>query len=78
MTTDHKQRSKPYKISSTLTRKQVLKKYEHYIRKKIEEEDLWDDLEALRGKTLGCWCHPEACHGDILLKLLRETKKSKN
>jgi hypothetical protein len=20
----------------------------------------------LKGKVLGCWCHPEACHGDIL------------
>jgi len=29
-------------------------------------------LEELRGKTLGCWCKPdEACHGDVLIKLLK-------
>ena len=23
-------------------------------------------LGELRGKALGCWCAPEACHGDVL------------
>ena len=23
-------------------------------------------LPELRGKVLGCWCHPEPCHGDVL------------
>ncbi|MBA3285144.1 MAG: DUF4326 domain-containing protein, partial [Nitrosopumilus sp.] len=23
----------------------------------------------LRGKTLGCWCRPDACHGDLLAEL---------
>jgi hypothetical protein len=27
-------------------------------------------LHELYGKTLGCWCHPQACHGDVLIKLL--------
>lgn len=22
----------------------------------------------LKGKVLGCWCHPEACHGDVLAR----------
>lgn len=26
----------------------------------------------LRGKTLGCWCAPAACHADILLKVANE------
>jgi len=29
-------------------------------------------LMELKGCTLGCWCHPEACHGDVLLKLIGE------
>lgn len=24
---------------------------------------------ALKGKVLGCWCAPQACHGDILLEI---------
>lgn len=32
---------------------------------------LLDDLHELKGgKILGCWCKPQACHGDVLLELL--------
>ena len=31
---------------------------------------LFNALEELRGKVLGCWCHPRACHGDVLVELL--------
>lgn len=28
------------------------------------------DLSPLRGRNLGCWCHPDApCHVDVLLEL---------
>ena len=39
---------------------------------------LWNRLEELRGKRLGCWCittdqlEPVACHGQILMKLIKE------
>jgi hypothetical protein len=26
--------------------------------------------EEFRGKVLGCWCKPEACHGDVLIELI--------
>jgi hypothetical protein len=29
-------------------------------------------LPELRGKVLGCWCAPKACHGDVLLRLANE------
>ena len=25
---------------------------------------------ALQGQILGCWCHPELCHGDILARVV--------
>ena len=25
-----------------------------------------DRLPELKDKTLGCWCKPEKCHGDVL------------
>ena len=31
------------------------------------------DIEELRGKVLGCWCYPKACHGDLLLEALAGT-----
>lgn len=27
-------------------------------------------LPELRGRRLGCWCKPDACHGDVLVELL--------
>ena len=41
-------------------------------RKWITEGDgmhLLDDLHELKDKVLGCWCHPLACHGDVLAEL---------
>lgn len=29
-----------------------------------------NNLESLKGKTLGCFCSPNPCHGSVLLKLL--------
>jgi len=48
-----------------------LEKFREHI---LERDDLLADLESLRGKTLGCWCHPEGCHGDILVELINEKK----
>ncbi|QHJ78844.1 MAG: hypothetical protein [Caudoviricetes sp.] len=30
------------------------------------------DFEELRGKRLGCYCKPNACHGDILAKITNQ------
>lgn len=46
--------------------------YEEYLRK---NKKLMDNLSSLKGKVLGCWCAPEGCHGDILVKLLKEQEK---
>ena len=34
--------------------------------------ELLEQLPDLAGKELGCWCAPEACHGDVLVKVFRE------
>ena len=62
----------PFKVGKEYTREESIRRYEMYIREKLESENSWHLLENLRGKCLGCWCKPEACHGDILLKLLEE------
>ncbi len=47
------------------SRKEAIEKYETYL---LGNKDLMNSLVELKGKTLGCWCHPKACHGDILAK----------
>ena len=34
--------------------------------------NLLNDLHELCGKTLGCWCKPNICHGDILAELVKD------
>jgi len=59
----------PYHIGKDGTREEVIIKYEKYIR---ERPELLADLPGLARQVLGCYCKPKACHGDILVKLLRE------
>lgn len=37
-----------------------------------EVEDDIARLRALVGLRLGCWCAPQRCHGDVLIKLIHE------
>ena len=47
----------------------VLKTFEAYVR---SNPYLMNSLRELKGKQLGCWCKPAACHGDVLVKLYHE------
>ncbi len=63
----------PFKIDARHSRTAVLKLYERHLRERLDKEPgLVQDLLELEGCTLGCWCHPEACHGDVLSKLVQE------
>lgn len=63
----------PFKITDECDRDECLKKYKKYIKKKLEEDpELLVELLKLEGKNLGCWCAPESCHGDILVKLIKK------
>jgi len=61
----------PYKVSVHGLEDSLLM-YDKYIREQIEKEPETFDLDLLRGKTLGCWCKPNKCHGDVLVRILNE------
>lgn len=56
----------PFKIGQDGTRQDVIVKYCDYV---ATRADLLAALPELKGKVLGCWCHPQACHGDVLAEL---------
>ena len=56
----------PLAISRTATRAEVIAQYERWI---VRQPQLMAALHELRGKVLGCWCAPQACHGDVLVRL---------
>ena len=60
----------PFVIGRDGTREEVLQKYVHWI---LTQDHLIENVHKLRNKTLGCWCKPHACHGDILTKLANNT-----
>lgn len=57
----------PFKIGTDGSRQDVIHKYRVWI---LANTTLIKQIRSeLRGKTLGCWCRPDACHGDVLAEL---------
>lgn len=63
------------KDSKWANRSSNLEAYENWIR---YVPRMWNALDELEGKVLGCWCvntdklEPVQCHGQILMKLVQE------
>lgn len=55
------------------TREEAITKYHEWI---LTQAQLLADLHELRGKILGCYCKPLACHGDVLLAMANENNSS--
>lgn len=58
-----------FRIGPDGNRDEVCDKYEAWL---LTQIDLLRALEELRGKDLGCWCAPQRCHGDTLVRFLEE------
>ncbi len=63
----------PFAIGKDGTREEVIEKYRQYIQQRPE---LMSALPELKGKRLGCWCKPKACHGDVLAELAEAAKEA--
>lgn len=58
----------PFKIGKHGTRNEVIQHYELYARKHVIH-----NIAALpEDAILGCYCKPQACHGDIIIKIWKE------
>jgi len=54
-------------------------RYKPYIIKKIKSGDITIEmLKSLRGKRLGCTCHPLPCHGDIIVAIVNKLTKQRD
>ena len=66
----------PFKISECDgSAHTAVSKYEEYIRNKPEL--MASIVDELSGKVLYCWCKPNVCHGDVLVKLYKELKSTR-
>jgi hypothetical protein len=53
----------PFRIGIDGTRAECVAKHREWIK---EQPELLASLHELKDKRLGCYCKPEACHGDTL------------
>jgi hypothetical protein len=57
----------PFRIGPDGTREEVIARYADWLREEVDAERIsLEELAALDGKVLGCWCAPEPCHGEVL------------
>jgi hypothetical protein len=57
----------PFKIGRDGSRHEVIHKYRVWI---LANSQLIKQIPLeIRGNTLGCWCKPYDCHGDVLTEL---------
>ena len=59
----------PFTIGRAGSREEVIQKFEVWLLSADNGLNI-DDLHSLRGKDLVCWCAPEACHAQILMKYI--------
>ena len=63
----------PFEIGKDGTREEVIDKYRQLMSKRLTEGTHTVEwklcVRQLKGKTLGCWCAPKPCHGDVLAEL---------
>ena len=49
------------------SRDEAIESYHDWL---LKQPQLLKDLYELKGKTLGCFCKPKQCHGDVLVELV--------
>ena len=64
----------PFEIGKDGTRKEVIKKYRVWLN---DNESLKSRILELDGKTLGCFCAPKACHGNVIIEMIEIIKREK-
>ena len=61
----------PFPMENEADREQVLRRYALYFLERVETDEAFRKaVLALRGKSLGCFCKPKPCHGDIIAEWL--------
>jgi len=72
----------PFVMGQDGDRDEVIEKYELWLLGHIpapgnpERPSLTMAKRELKGKVLGCFCKPNNCHGDILVKFLEKDKEN--
>jgi hypothetical protein len=59
------------------SRGSTLDRFREYFFTRLEQDpEFKAHIMTLKGKTLGCFCHPNPCHGDIIADYLNNLQDS--
>ena len=69
----------PFQIGKDGSREEVIEKYRHWLWARMKEKGVvYDEIMRLakwyaegRRIVLGCWCYPQACHGEVVARAIR-------
>jgi hypothetical protein len=65
----------PYHIGKDGDRFEVIEKYKKYFYERlVSDHSFYLAVRSLKGKTLGCYCKPQPCHGDIIAEYLNDIR----
>lgn len=62
-------------LINVATRKESVEMYHAWLEGRLQQiididpPSIQEIKAELKGKILGCWCAPQACHGDVLSKI---------
>lgn len=66
----------PFVIGKDGDRNEVIDKYRHWLWSQLKNGRITkEDILSLDGKTLGCFCKPQKCHGDVLVAAVDWAKR---
>jgi hypothetical protein len=60
----------PYEIGLDGTREEVIARYRKWFNFCLRDPAFKSMILQLRGKTLGCFCVPQKCHGEVIQEWL--------
>ena len=57
----------PFRVGNGISREDAVRRFQRYFVDRIEKDSEFKRrVLALKGKRLGCFCKPKACHGDLI------------
>lgn len=61
----------PFYMRTEEERTHVIEKFRFYFYNRLKTDaEFRQRIHALKGKTLGCFCKPNPCHGDVIKEYL--------
>jgi hypothetical protein len=68
----------PFRIECRISREDAIQRFQRYLTDRIEKDSEFKRrIVALKGKRLGCFCKPSACHGDVIADWLNKMEPKK-